>query len=228
MKEEILFKGKSRKLVTVVQTLFILLFVAIMAITVAVIIDNQNYCSHRHAFYCANDESENVLFTEQDYNSKKSEYSSVHDYMQGEYQKHKNSSEIAITCECDFFVMGDLEKLSEEYLESDLELFTPIWAIAIVALVAFLFLIKLAKQKYFVEAERIYGKKGYKKFDISFKEILEMKKYDKKVMIKTEKAEVELSLSENYDEICGLIEPFVPVQDNATAGTSVVDDIKLF
>ncbi|MBR6502835.1 MAG: hypothetical protein IKT42_05275 [Clostridia bacterium] len=226
MNEGILFKGKSQKSVTVVQIIAILFVVLVIASTFITIIGDQLYYSHQHTFGCAHDESDNIVFTEKDYNSKKSEYASVHDYMEGEYKKYKNTNDFAITRDCE--LIGNLVEMRNNATWDALETYVPIWVISVVALIAFLFLIKLAKQKYFVEAERIYGKKGYKKFDISFKEILEMKKYDKTVIIKTEKTTVALSLHKNYDEICGLIEPFVPVQDNATAGTSVVDDIKLF
>ena len=125
-------------------------------------------------------------------------------------------------------VVDLLSDIQSDWFEETLLFCIQIWTIVIAVMIAVSLLLKLAKQKYFVEAERIYGKKGYKKFDISFKEILEMKKYDKTVIIKTEKTTVALSLHKNYDEICSLIEPFVPENDSATAGTSVVDDIKLF
>ena len=67
------------------------------------------------------------------------------------------------------------------------------------------------KIKVIVTENNIYGKKGRKNFDIYFKDIIEIKKKGKNLIIETEDTEIKLSSLEKCDEIYNYIKPFVPV-----------------
>ena len=156
MEEKILFKEKTRKLITAIQIVIVLLGIFMMAVAVAeVLADVQN-----------------------------------------------------------------------EWFEETLLWYCQISTIIIAVMIAVSLLLKLAKQKYFVTEQRIYGKKGYKKFDVSFDDILSIKKESKEITIKTEDKILNLFAYKNSAAIYDHIKPYA--REEETSQQIVVDDIKLF
>lgn len=223
MEEKILFKEKTRKLITAIQIVIILLGIFMMAVCVADTVESQIRYSHRHDFGCVYDKDGN-LFTEGDYQSKSSKYSSVHAYIEGEYKKHGYDD--GIVEDCGLIWCDNLEQAQKEELEDCLLFYIPMSIVIIAVMIAVSLLLKLAKQKYFVTEQRIYGKKGYKKFDVSFDDILSIKKENKEITIKTEDKILKLFAYKNSAAIYDHIKPYA--REEETSQQIVVDDIKLF
>lgn len=222
MEEKILFKEKTHKFITTVQIAIILLGIFMITVCVVDIVESQIRYSHRHDFGCVYDKNETILFTKGDYQSKSSQYSSVHDYIEGEYKKHNGEG---IVEDCDLIWCDNLEQVQKEQLEDDLIFYIPMSIIIVAVMISISLLLKLAKQKYFVTEQRIYGKKGYKKFDISFGDILSIKKENKKITIKTEDKILNLSAYKNNTAIYDHIKPYAQEEISQPV---IVDDIKLF
>lgn len=87
------------------------------------------------------------------------------------------------------------------------------------------------KSKFSVSENSIYGKKGHKKFHISFGDITALSKEGNGIVIKTEKEQLKLSPLKQCEEIYRHIKSFVPESATGAIGaqaTNTVDDIKLF
>lgn len=100
--------------------------------------------------------------------------------------------------------------------------------ICLFAILASIYCIYSTKCKFSVTENNIYGKKGSKKFDIAFIDIVAISQKGKGIIINAENNKLKLSPLENCDEIFNYIKPFVPERTTTQQSTSTVDDIKLF
>lgn len=101
-------------------------------------------------------------------------------------------------------------------------------SICLVIVVICICCICLTRCKFNVTPNNIYGKKGAKKFDIAFKDIVELTQKRKGIIIKTADKKLNVSPLKNCDEIYKFIKPYVPERIIAQQSTGTVDDIKLF
>lgn len=100
---------------------------------------------------------------------------------------------------------------SSVYDSDDIIFLIIVTSIFLLAISAFVYFIYLTKYKFSVNENNIYGKNGYKKFDISFNDITEISLKGKTIIIKTENIKLKLSPLKNCNEIYNYIKPFVPV-----------------
>lgn len=118
--------------------------------------------------------------------------------------------------------------INELFDDDSLFEFIIITSVCLFIILVSVYCICLSKCKFSVTENNIYGKKGSKKFDIAFSDIVEIMQKGKSIIIKTDKKKLKLSPLKNCDEIYSHIKPFVTEKPITQQVTSTVDDIKLF
>ncbi|MBE6787209.1 MAG: hypothetical protein E7537_02555 [Ruminococcaceae bacterium] len=248
MEEKILFEVKTHKFLPFIKITLVLFVAILVAYYVKELYDCSHfYDDHIHDSSCVGkvDEIDDLIFTEKDYETKRDEYSTFSEYIEGEYKKNKykyissigNIENNMIYTNCEVLEYGSISSANRSFFLGHYDEWAfqwIIWGSIILALLIILSIATIQKCNYIVTENTIKGKKGIKKFDISFSEIIEITKKGKVIIIKTEKKKLKLSTLKNSDEIYNYIKPFVPeikiVQQptNVETNTNTVDDIKLF
>lgn len=221
MEEKIIVKSGK----TAVKKSFV--FILILMVLIAVM------CPMHYSIvmdYATDEVIEHAYYGERDYG--------YHDYecfnAKGKalYNRYEGDPERTLFMEEDDEVNTSNCKYSKyKFLFVDL---TPLTLLMCTLIVLLIIYICLTRCKYFITETNIYGKKGYKKFDITFSDIIEITQKGKSLTLKTENSQLKLSPLKNCEEIYNYIKPFVSerkVEQPTTkteASTNAVDDIKLF
>lgn len=131
---------------------------------------------------------------------------------------------------CDYYGCGNAFEAFIKVLNYDYMLFQFIIVSAICLLIisVTIYCIYSTKCKFSVTEKNIYGKKGFKKFDIAFIDIIAITQKRKGVIINTENNKLKLSPLKKCDEIFNYIKPLAPKTAIEQQSTSTVDDINLF
>ena len=115
---------------------------------------------------------------------------------------------------------------SSVYDSDDIIFLIIVTSIFLFGISAFVYFIYLTKYKFSVSENNVYGKKGNKKFNISFKDITEISLKGKTIIIQTESIKLKLSPLKNYNEIYNYIKSFAPKTAIEQQVKNTVDNIK--
>lgn len=238
MEEKVLFKVKSHKFVTVIAWIFIVAFVGAIALCTYYYYNDLHGLDwkydHQHTEKCVITFDDVTLFTKEDYLAVKDKYPSYHAFVEDQYPKLIDKSYHDQYIDCDILKYGSVEAANNKFYE---EYGTPLshyindcMVVVVASLIPLILIIILkSKQSKFVVTEsNIYGKKGYKKFNISYDDIIDIEQKANKIIIKISNKVLKLSALKKCDEIYNYIKPFVPEKIITQQSTSEVDDIKLF
>lgn len=203
MEEKILFEVKTHRFITVIQSIFIVTLIGAIGLCTLWFYNDLHgldwMYEHKHDEYCATTFDDQILFEEKDYLAVKDKYSSFHEFVEAEYAKLPDKEYHDEFIDCDILIFGSVEAAIDNFYD---EYGTPLlyyiidcMVVIAISAIPFILLILLKSQrsKFVVTENNIYGKKGHKKFDISFSDIIEITKKGKGIIIKTENSQLKLS-----------------------------------
>ena len=236
MEEKILFKEKTHKFLTVMQTILVVALIGAIGLCTLWFYNNLHgldwMYEHKHDELCVITFEDATLFEEKDYLAVKDKYSSFHEFIESEYAKLPEKEYHDQYIDCDILVFGSVEAARENFYD---EYGTPLsdyvsdcMVVIAVSIIPFILLILLKSQrsKFIVTENTIKGKKGYKKFDIAFSDIKRITQKGKRITIQTENKNLELSSNKKSNEIYNYIKPFVieePVVNNVDSIKNILD-----
>lgn len=239
MEEKILFKVKTHKFILFFRLMVILFLMGAISLCTVWFYEELHgldwMYEHKHDEYCAQTFDDELLFKEGDYLATNDQYHSFHEFIEVEYAKLPDKEYHDEYIDCDILVYGGVDAAIDYiYSEYDTPLEDYIYNCAnclMIALIPYILIIlpiKSQRSKFVVTEYNLHGKKGCRKFNISFTDIIEITQKGKSITIKTEKKKLKLSSLKNCDEIYNHIKPYVPEKTISQQATSTVDDIKLF
>lgn len=207
-------RTKTKKSLIVLLILFVLAYIGFVSFFLYSTEYYQHIIQGDHYYDCYNEKGQTILSENFDY----------------EHKLLENIEGVdSSNCECNKF--SNIFHYFIHWLSTDFELlifFIIISSIFLLTISVSIYCIYLTKCKFSVTENNIYGKKGHKKFDISFNDIIEIRKIGKGIIIKAENKELKLSPLKKCEEIYNYIKSFVPESTTEQQSTSTVDGIKLF
>ena len=222
MEEKIIFENvrtKTKKSFVIIIVLSILLFVvfALQLFVGSAYEYDQHIAKDDHYYECYNEKGKSLI----------AEYEN-NPSLNIDVMLKETEGVDAINCEYNNFD-NVFDCFLHELFNSDLLfLFIVISSACILIILLSIYCIYLTKCIFSVTENNIYGKKGFKKFDIAFIDIVAITQKRKCIIINTKNNKLKLSPLKKSDEIYNHIKPFVPERTITQQSTSIVDDIKLF
>lgn len=175
---------------------------------------------------------EHTFYDEHDYECYNEVGKEVYDKCGGvDFPIHLSEAEGADTSNCQYYFESTFDYCIDALVDSpndEMTFFVIATSIFLLIVSLCIFCICRGKCKFHVSENSIYGKKGHKKFHISFDDITKVSKEGNGIILKTENGQLKLSPFKKSEEIHNYIKAFLPESATELQVTETVDDIKLF